>query len=161
MQSKVKIVPAKEEHFKAAGDIAVKAWTPIREEFKRLLGEDIYESFFTNWQEKKKKDIIESLNLGRGYIAMVENQVAGFISYGVDEENKTGEIHENAVDSDFSGMGIGTMMYKFVLDKMREEGVRSVTVTTGGDDAHAPARHSYEKAGFTKYLPSVKYYMNL
>ena len=32
------------------------------------------------------------------------------------------------------------------MDKMKEEGMEYVTVTTGGDDGHAPARRSYEKA---------------
>lgn len=161
MDNKITIVPAKEEHLEIAGDIAVKAWTPIREEFKRLLGEEVYTPFFENWQTSKRNGVINNLKSGRGYVALVDNHVAGFVSYSVDMDKKTGEILANAVDSQFSGMGIGTMMYCFVLDKMRQEGMLHATVLTGGDDAHAPARHSYEKAGFEKFLPSVRYYMNL
>jgi len=44
---------------------------------------------------------------------------------------------------------------------MKARGVRFVRVLTGGDLGHAPARRAYEKAGFTRNLPSVTYYMEL
>ena len=40
-------------------------------------------------------------------------------------------------------------------------GALAVRVTTGADDAHAPARRAYEKAGFEKSLSSVTYYKKL
>jgi len=158
VNKEIVIVAAREEHFEIAGDMAIKAWTPIHEEYKRLLGEEIHKTFFDDWRDKKKNSVINSLASPRGYVALVDDVVAGFISYRVDENAKTGEIIGNAVDDKFRGMGIGTMMYEFVMDKMREEGMAAVVVTTGGDDAHAPARRAYEKAGFEKFLPSVKYY---
>jgi len=161
MNKTISIVPAKDEHLEFAGNIAVKAWEPIRQEYRKMLGDSLYEAFFDGWQSKKRKSVEDSLKKGRGYVALVGSNVAGFISYAVDEDTKTGEILENAVDSDFRGMGIGSMMYEFVIDKMREEGMNYAVVTTGGDDGHAPARRSYEKAGFEKFLPSVKYYRSI
>ena len=38
--------------------------------------------------------------------------------------------------------------------------VKLVQLGTGGDPGHAPARHTYEKAGFTP-LPLVRYYKEL
>ena len=38
---------------------------------------------------------------------------------------------------------------------------KPITVTTGLDDGHAPARRAYEKAGFEKNLPSLTYYKKL
>ena len=38
--------------------------------------------------------------------------------------------------------------------------VELVEVGTGGDEGHAPARRSYEKAGYTP-LPLVRYYKRL
>lgn len=161
MNKTINIVPAKTEYLEKAGEIAIKAWTPIRQEFKKLLGEEIYQHYFNDWQTKKKNSVINSLKAGRGYVALVDGNVAGFISYNVDKDSKNGEILENAVDCDYHGMGIGTKMYMLVMDKMKEEGMEYVTVTTGGDDGHAPARRSYEKAGFEKFLPSVKYFKKL
>jgi hypothetical protein len=43
---------------------------------------------------------------------------------------------------------------------MREGGMKVVEVGTGGDEGHAAARRTYEKAGFTG-LPLVRYYQKL
>ena len=98
---------------------------------------------------------------GRGYVALLDGKVVGYISYHIHEETKTGEIVGNAVSAEARGMGIGPKMYQFVLDKMREEGMIFARVHTGLDDGHAPARRAYEKAGFEKNLPSVDYFMKL
>lgn len=56
--------------------------------------------------------------------------------------------------------GVGTGLNTFALEKMKEAGVKVVELGTGGDEGHAPARRSYEKAGFTG-LPLVRYYKEL
>jgi hypothetical protein len=38
--------------------------------------------------------------------------------------------------------------------------MKLAVVATGGDESHAPARKSYEKAGYTP-LPLVRYYKDL
>jgi hypothetical protein len=43
---------------------------------------------------------------------------------------------------------------------MRESGVRLARVETGDDSSHAPARRSYEKAGYIP-MPLVRYFKNL
>lgn len=161
MTDEIKIVPAQKEHLEAAGDIAIKAWTPIRAVFRELLGDEIYESQFTNWQEAKRRGVQDSLSRGRGYIALLDDKVVGFISYSVNEATKTGEICGTAVDPEIRGKGIGPKMSDFVLNKMREEGMIYACVTTGLDEGHAPARRAYEKAGFGPNLPSVTYYQKL
>lgn len=161
MQKEVKIVPAKEEYIEAACDISVKAWTPIREVFRRDLGDELYEAHFTGWQQAKRDGVAMLLRSGRGYVALVDEKVVGFIAYSVNPANKSGEIQGNAVDPECRGMGIGPKMYEFVMAKMKEEGMEYATVHTGLDDGHAPARRAYEKAGFEKNLPSVRYYKKL
>ena len=71
------------------------------------------------------------------------------------------EILGNAVSPDCRGMGLGKAQYLFVLDRMREEGAKYVSVTTGGDDGHAPARRAYESVGFKAFTPSRTYRMKL
>jgi len=161
MSKEVVIVPAEEKYLDAAGDIAIAAWTPIREVFRECLGDELYESQFTGWQKAKRDGVISSLRSGRGYIALVDGVVAGFISYRIDEATKTGEICGNAVNPEIRGMGIGPKMYEFVLNKMRGEGMLYATVNTGLDDGHAPARRAYQKAGFEANLPSIRYYQKL
>ena len=161
MNSQVKIIPAEEKHIEAACDIAIAAWTAIREVARRELGDDIYNALFTNWQEGKRASVRAELTSGRGYVAVYEDKVVGFISYFINEANKCGTIGTNAVDPAARGLGIGTGMYEFVLSKMREEGMKLAAVHTGLDDGHAAARAAYQKVGFKKALPNVNYYMEL
>lgn len=160
MASEVIIVPAEPEHIPAAEDIAIAAWTPIREVFRRELGDAIYEAAFDGWQDSKKRAVSTELSSGRGYVSLLDGKVVGFISYRINEKGM-GVIGNNAVDPNTRGLGIGTKQYEFVLEKMREEGCKFACVQTGGDDGHAPARRAYEKAGFHRFLPSVMYYQEL
>ena len=157
----IKIVPAAEEHMEAIGDIAVAAWTPIREIFRRDMGDELYNAFFDGWQAEKRAGVQAQARSGRGYVALLDGEVVGFISYAINKEKKTGEICGNAVNPEIRGKGIGPKMYEFVLNKMREEGAEYATVNTGLDDGHAPARRAYEKAGFKANLPSIRYFMKL
>lgn len=159
--SSVKIIPAEEQHIPAACDIAIRAWTPIRDVFRKELGDELYKAHFKNWQQSKQDGVARQLRSGRGYVAVIDEKVVGFVSYSVNETLRSGEICGNAVDPDCRGMGIGPKMYDFVLNKMREEGMEFATVVTGLDDGHGPARRAYEKAGFQKNLPSVKYFRKL
>ena len=43
---------------------------------------------------------------------------------------------------------------------MKEQGVSVVMVDTGGDPGHAPARATYEKAGF-RILPIARYFKKI
>ena len=65
-----------------------------------------------------------------------------------------------AVDPACQNRGVGTALNTFVLGKMKESGMTLAEVGTGGDPGHAPARRSYEKAGY-RALPIVRYYQDL
>ncbi len=157
----ISIVFATKEYYEAAAEIGVRAWVPIRKEFRKILGDDIYEPMFENWQDTKRTWIIKGLEAGHGYVALIDGKVVGFIYYFVDEKRKVGIIDGEAVEPEYSGRGIGTMLCNYALNKMREEGLLRATVGTGSDPGHEAARRTYEKCGFEKFLPSVEYYMNL
>ena len=157
----IKILSAEEKYIEEVSTIAIDAWTSIREEFKKLLGEEIYNSQFTDWQSKKVESVKSQLLSGNGYVAVADNKVLGFISYIIHKDTNTGEILANAVSIDARGMGIGSLMYDFVINKMKSDGAEFVTVHTGLDDAHSPARRAYERAGFTANLPSIQYYKKI
>jgi len=82
------------------------------------------------------------------------------VAYTLNGEDQTGEVELLAVHPDYQNHGIGTELNNFVLEKMRGSGARLAVVGTGGDPGHAPARRSYEKAGYTA-LPLVRYYKAL
>ncbi len=155
------ITAAKPEYIEPAVQIAIAAWTPIREIFRKELGDELYEGFFTDWQASKRSDVERGLMSGRGYVALLDGRVVGFISYMLSDDGKIGTIGTNAVAADCRGRGIGPRLYAFVQEKMRGEGAIFARVETGGDDGHAPARRAYEKAGFERFLPHRCYYKKL
>lgn len=155
----IEIIEAKGSDIQAAAELALKIWEPMREVFKAELGEEIYQTFFKDWRDEKKKAVTEELSSGKGYVAKHASRIVGFISYGTN--GNTGVILTNGVDSEYRGHGIGGMLYNHVFDRMRNEGVEYVKVHTGGDDGHKPARRAYEKAGFDKRLLNVVYYKKL
>lgn len=168
MNTDITIIPATKEYFEDVKKIAVAAWTPIHKVRRGLLGEEIYNYAWTGWQKAKCDSVIKALdpeNDGyKGYVAILDGKVAGFISYRVISGNPDiGRIGNNAVSPEFSGRGIGATMYKFVLDEMQKSGLKYASVFTGLDDGHAPARRAYEKAGFDKArsTQTIEYYMKL
>ena len=65
-----------------------------------------------------------------------------------------------AVDPDYQDKGIGLTLVNFAVDRIAGLGLPLAEIGTGGDPGHAPARHVYEKAGFTP-VPLVRYYKAL
>ena len=158
---KVCMVPAEPAHFSAVCEIAVKAWAPIYEVYRQKLGDELFEPLFSNWQAQKCAGIEAEWNAADAYVALLDGQVVGFIAIHLNETTKNGQIGNNAVDPAFRGRGIGPQMYEFAMGKMKEAGMAYASVFTGLDEAHAPARKAYEKAGFEKGLPSIRYYKEL
>ena len=161
MNNNVEIIPFSEEYAEGVANLAIEAWTPIRESYRNLLGDELYSMTFDNWQTSKANGVLKAMRSGRGYLAVCDGELAGFVYYIFKEGNMSGEIGGNAVSFKYRGRGIAQLMYSHVIEKMKAEGARFVTVVTGLDEGHAPARRAYEKAGFEKNLPSVCYYKRL
>ena len=145
-------------------EIAVAAWTPIFASFRQILGEELFEAAFPNWQEDKKRQVrgaCDSSSPAMVCVAEKEGMVVGFVTFYAKVSSGIGEIGNNAVHPEFQGRGIAPQMYQHAFDRLRERGMRFVKVGTGGDPSHAPARRAYAKAGFAIQLPGVEYYRKL
>jgi ribosomal protein S18 acetylase RimI-like enzyme len=88
------------------------------------------------------------------------DSIVGFIAVKLHSETSMGEIYMVAVAPEFQGRGIGTALTEFALNWMKGAGMSMAMVETGGDPGHAPARHTYEKAGF-ELLPIARYFKKL
>jgi len=87
--------------------------------------------------------------------------LVGFVATGVfDPARRMGEISILAVDPKHQTSGIGTALTEFALDRLAEDRMKIAMVETSGDPGHAPARRTYEGAGFT-LLPIAGYFKNL
>ena len=82
------------------------------------------------------------------------------MAYELHTNDNTGTVVLLAVHPDYQNRGIGTELNTFALEKMKESGVKLAVAETGVDPSHAPARQSYEKAGYTA-LPLVRYFKDL
>jgi ribosomal protein S18 acetylase RimI-like enzyme len=158
----VVIRPVRDADIHDLVELAVLAWEPVFPSFEQVLGANIYALLYPDWR-KRQQDAVERVCADGKmsvWVADVGGVVMGFIAYEMNLPEGTGEVDLLAVHPDYQNRGIGTELNTFALDKMRESGVRLAVVATGGDPGHAPARRSYEKAGYTP-LPLVRYYKDL
>lgn len=143
--------------------LALLAWAPVFPSFERMLGHDIYALIWPDWRASQRAAIEGVCKEGAKttvWAAECDGRVVGFLAYELSVKDKTGEVVLLAVHPEYQNMGIGTALNKFALKKMKESGMRMARVETGGDPSHAPARRSYEKAGYTA-LPLIRYFKNL
>ena len=89
------------------------------------------------------------------YVAVLGDEPVGFAAVRLSPETCVGELGLNAVAPSHAGRGIGSALYEFALERMKEAGMKVATVGTGGDPSHAPARSAYRKVGFSVGIPSV------
>jgi ribosomal protein S18 acetylase RimI-like enzyme len=157
------IRPYLEEDIEAIVELSLLAWEPVFTAWQQILGPTLYPlAIYPDWRKSQKQEVEkycrnEKFNT---WVALVEGKVVGFVVYELNDESKTGEVHMLAVHPENQNQGIGTELNFFALQKLREGGMKLAVVGTGGDEGHAPARRSYEKAGYTA-LPIVRYYQEL
>lgn len=142
--------------------IANEAWKPIRRMSSAALGPKIVKLLNPEGTDNSKgKQVKWQIDSGKYEIAICEHEgrIVGFITWYID--GIVGDICNNAALPGSGLKGIGQMMYKYVLDIFRANGVKVAKVTTGMDWAHAPARRAYERAGFKNRIDSTTYYMEV
>ena len=143
--------------------LSLLAWEPVFVAWERILGAELYPlAIYRDWR-KSQQQTVEKICQNEKimtWVSEVDGKIAGFVSYSLNDETKTGEVELLAVAPDSQNQGIGTTLNTFALQKMKEGGMALAVAGTGGDEGHAPARTSYEKAGYTG-LPGVRYYKKL
>ncbi|MDJ0634068.1 MAG: GNAT family N-acetyltransferase [Xenococcaceae cyanobacterium MO_188.B29] len=124
---------------------------------------DVYQAFYPDSWRVSQQKAVEDVCAGSEtnvWVAIDADSTVGFVAVKLHSEDSMGEIYMIAVDPDFQGQGIGSTLIKFALDWMKEAGMSIAMVDTGGDPGHAPAHHTYEKAGFG-LLPIARYFKKL
>jgi GNAT superfamily N-acetyltransferase len=145
-------------------EIRAAAFAPVFASFRALVGEDIAGVAFAE-ADAEQAQLLAGLCAAHSkdhvFVGDEDGALAGFVTYSLDEKNEVGEIGLNAVHPDYAGRGIGTRLVDFAIAQMRDAGMQIASVGTGGDASHAPARRTYEKAGFGPSIPSVWMYRRL
>jgi GNAT superfamily N-acetyltransferase len=140
------------------------AFEPVFASFRSILGDEIYDLAQRRDDEAQELLLTTLLAPDSGwtvYVAQSDDVIVGFVTVRLEPETGVGEIGLNAVAPARAGEGIGTAMYRFALERMKEAGMKVATVGTGGDQSHAPARRAYQKAGFDLEIPTVWMYRKL
>ncbi len=145
-------------------EIREAAFAPVFRSFRDLLGEEIASVALAK-EEIEQARLLEEICKGEPgrevYVAERDGEIAGFCGLYMNTETKVGEIDLNAVHPDHQNKGVGSRLYAFVLDRLKQAGMTVATVGTGGDASHAPARRAYRKAGFGPSIPNVYMYRTL
>ena len=147
--------------FERIDEIRTAAFAPVFQSFRSLVGERIAAIALTTAEDEQAahlRDLCKPDAANDLFVIEENAEIVGFCAVLYDQDNAVGEIGLNAVDPGHQGAGAGKAMYDHALAMMREKGMRAATVGTGGDDAHAPARRAYEKAGFSAAIPNVYFY---
>lgn len=144
-------------------DIGNRAWQGIYRMFRERYGDELFNIIVPDEQTEKGGQIKNHCKEHPDWVYVCEEsgKIAGFVTFTFNHKTKIGEIGNNAVDPDCGLKGIGQQMYKAVLERFRKEGMKYAQVGTGLDEAHAPARRAYERAGFTIQHEKVVYFKKL
>ena len=152
-------------HLDAVVRLSLRAWMPVFDSIQKALDADVYGAFYPEgWQVSQQKAVEEVCAADDTHVwvavdADAESAV-GFVAMKLHSDDNMGEIYMVAVDPDFQGRGIGSALIEFALHWMKEAGMSIAMVETGGDVGHAPARHTYERAGF-RLFPVSRYFKKL
>ncbi len=143
--------------------LSLRAWAPVFASLENILGESgIYAQMHPDWRvdQQRAVEVACRAEKTRVWVAEIDTVVAGFVAVQLDHEAGIGEIHMIAVDPDHQRGGLGSLLTSFALDWIKDNGMALAMVETGADPGHAPARHTYEQAGFTQ-LPIARYFKKL
>lgn len=129
-------------------ELSLAAWEPVFDSFRTILGPGLYERVHPDWRTDQAASVRDALARNETWVAATDSGVAGFVNVAFDIEQWSAEIYMIAVDPAAQRQGIASALTELALDEMRSRGIDLAIVATGGDPGHAPARATYEKAGF-------------
>ena len=155
--------PVREEDVESLVRLSLLTWEPVFASFRQILGPEIYAIIWPDWKTGQQDAVEKICQEGEEtfvWVAELEGEAVGFVAYELRPADQTGEVQLLAVHPDYQNLGIGTELNALALAKMKESGMRLAIAETGGDPSHAPARRSYEKAGYVG-LPLVRYFKDL
>jgi GNAT superfamily N-acetyltransferase len=146
----------------AVVELSLRAWQPVFESLEAVLGTTIFGRLHPDWRADQRQAVGAVLDSGtiEVWVAQVGERVGGFVAVELHRDRGIGEVYMLAVDPMFQNDGIGSQLTAFALHWISDAGMPIAMVESGGDPGHAPARRTYEKAGFS-LLPVARYFKAL
>jgi ribosomal protein S18 acetylase RimI-like enzyme len=161
-QSDVSIEPFHDAHLDELVALALRAWAPVFDSLAEVLGPELFREQYPDWQASQRDAVIAGCRNDEMQVrvAILAGRVAGFSALKLHKADRMGEVHMIAVDPSHQRRGIARALIAHSEHCFATAGMSSVMLETGGDRGHAPARRTYEAAGFTAF-PCVRYFKNL
>jgi ribosomal protein S18 acetylase RimI-like enzyme len=131
--------------------------------FRPLVGEAMFSHQHGSWRDDYQAQVPALHDPANGRLVAIADtgeSIAGYVAWNYDLTRKQGEIDILAVSVEHRRQGIGGLLCRHAFADLEERGIDVVTIGTGGDPFHAPARSLYDSLGCTP-LPVVVYYKQL
>jgi GNAT superfamily N-acetyltransferase len=160
MSDGIRIRPYDTSDLEAIVDFSLRAWQPVFESLRQVLGEAIFSRLnqpdWTAVQAEALRSSCTSDELDV-FVASAEGLPVGFAAVALNAfHERMGVVEIIAVDPDHQRRGIATRLMQRCSEHMRAQGMDIAAVGTGGDPGHGPARALYASLGYTA-LPGVRY----
>ena len=140
----------------AVVEMSLRSWEPVFASFREVWGAELFHRFYPDWRASQAKDVRKALDTNDTWVSVAGSTVTGFVSIIFDTDEAQAEVYMIAVDPRHQRDGIASALMAFAETEMIRRGITLATVSTGGDPGHAPARSTYEQAGYTPF-PQVFY----
>jgi ribosomal protein S18 acetylase RimI-like enzyme len=153
----------KKDDLDAVVRLSLDAWAPVFVSIRESFGEELYARFYGgDWRSYQQQSVESVLTDEKSnvFVAESDGEVVGFVAIVVHDDRIIGEISMIAVAPEHQRKGHAAALTTFATDWIREQGIPVAMVETGGDPGHAPARATYEDAGFT-LSPVARYFKAL
>jgi len=157
----------KDSDLPSLDEIVVICYTPIYDSYVQIVGEVCARFLRRNpdldWTVEKTNRIRKAYVDQPDCVWVLEKDgaVFGFVTFAVHRERNRAWIEENGVLPERRGQGWATFMLRHVLQHLRSEGIRFVSVEVDLDDVHRPARRAYEAVGFDRHHHIAIYHQDL
>ena len=143
-------------------DLTIEVFGPFYEQsFRAMVPPDVYEHQHGHWADDYRESVPKLHDPKHGkHVAVTESDdghLAAYIGWHIDHEPRHGQVDPLAVRESARRRGVGRALCEHAISAMREHDVEVISLGTGGDWFHAPARALYESLGF--YPVPVVYYL--
>jgi ribosomal protein S18 acetylase RimI-like enzyme len=158
----LRIEPYADQQRGAVVELSLRAWEPVFASLRTALGPAVYQALVPDWRVSQRQAVegVCAADDSHVWVALDGEAPVGFVALKLHSGESMGEIYMLAVDPAAQGRGVGSALTDFALARMKAAGMAVAMVETGGDPGHAPARRTYEKAGFD-LLPIARYFKKL
>jgi ribosomal protein S18 acetylase RimI-like enzyme len=161
--SEIEIRRFRDEDLDAVVAFSLRAWAPVFASVRDVLGDEIFLRLHPDWTVSQTEAVRASCANDDTdvFVAVADGRPIGFVTVALNAfHERMGVIEIIGVDPDHQRRGIATRLTEHAVAHMKDSGMDIAVVETGGDPGHAPARATYDAAGFT-VLPIARYFQLL